>query len=333
MLLLGWGAILLLVGAGCGAPKISGGDDDEHEGASGGRAGQGGTGGNGGTQGSGANGGAAGSTGGSTGGTGGSTCTVIGTGIPAPVAQTLQLCTSCHSRPPVNGAPFSLVTYADLVAFSSAYSGQTIAQRCVSRMQSNTMPPGGGATAAQIQAIQSWIDQGLPEALSCSGSGGASGAGGAAGTGGAPGTGGAAGSPYDTPPGCSSGTHWRSGEGAMMRPGEACIACHSRGEGPGFSIAGTIYQTAHEDLDCNGDGAAGLQVVISDQNGNVQVTLTPNQVGTFTSSGVISRPYRAKIVDANGRIREMAALQTSGDCNSCHTQNGANGAPGRIMAP
>jgi predicted CXXCH cytochrome family protein len=26
-------------------------------------------------------------------------------------------------------------------------------------------------------------------------------------------------------------------------------------------------------------------------------------------------------------------MQTTGDCNSCHTQSGANGAPGRILLP
>jgi mono/diheme cytochrome c family protein len=29
----------------------------------------------------------------------------------------------------------------------------------------------------------------------------------------------------------------------------------------------------------------------------------------------------------------MGAKQTIGDCNSCHTPTGANGAPGRIAAP
>jgi len=29
----------------------------------------------------------------------------------------------------------------------------------------------------------------------------------------------------------------------------------------------------------------------------------------------------------------MTAPQTSGDCNGCHTQTGANGAPGRITLP
>jgi predicted CXXCH cytochrome family protein len=29
----------------------------------------------------------------------------------------------------------------------------------------------------------------------------------------------------------------------------------------------------------------------------------------------------------------MSGAVTAGDCNSCHTEQGANGAPGRIMAP
>jgi len=31
--------------------------------------------------------------------------------------------------------------------------------------------------------------------------------------------------------------------------------------------------------------------------------------------------------------RVMLSPQMDGDCNSCHTENGANGAPGRIVAP
>jgi hypothetical protein len=29
----------------------------------------------------------------------------------------------------------------------------------------------------------------------------------------------------------------------------------------------------------------------------------------------------------------MSGAQMTGDCNSCHTQDGWNGAPGRIVAP
>ncbi len=43
-------------------------------------------------------------------------------------------------------------------------------------------------------------------------------------------------------------------------------------------------------------------------------------------------PYRAKVTSAQGE-RAMAAEQTSGDCNGCHTTEGANGAPGRIVSP
>jgi hypothetical protein len=43
-------------------------------------------------------------------------------------------------------------------------------------------------------------------------------------------------------------------------------------------------------------------------------------------------PYKAKVTYM-GRERAMVAAQTSGDCNSCHTQNGANSAPGRILLP
>ena len=43
-------------------------------------------------------------------------------------------------------------------------------------------------------------------------------------------------------------------------------------------------------------------------------------------------PFKAKVTYM-GRERAMAATQTSGDCNACHTQNGANSAPGRILLP
>ena len=43
-------------------------------------------------------------------------------------------------------------------------------------------------------------------------------------------------------------------------------------------------------------------------------------------------PFTAKVT-YQGRERAMTAPQTSGDCNGCHTQAGANGAPGRITLP
>jgi hypothetical protein len=99
-----------------------------------------------------------------------------------------------------------------------------------------------------------------------------------------------------------------------------------------ISIAGTLYPTGHEPNLCNGvNGTTGARVVIVDA-ANRTVTLTPNAAGNFMYTGTISTPYHAKVT-YQGRERIMPVAQTSGDCNSCHTQTGANGAPGRITLP
>jgi len=137
--------------------------------------------------------------------------------------------------------------------------------------------------------------------------------------------------PYGTPVKCSSGSTWSGGEGSPeMHPGLACIACHARGEGPRFAVAGTVFPTAHEPDDCYG-ASSSVTVVITDSAGKV-LDLTTNGAGNFSYRGTLSLPYTAKVA-VNGQERAMGTAQTTGDCNSCHTVTGANGAPGRIMAP
>lgn len=145
--------------------------------------------------------------------------------------------------------------------------------------------------------------------------------------------------PYDTPVVCTSGTTSTVREGATMDPGNACIACHSKGEGPTFLIAGTVYPTAHEPAKCNGKG--GVSVVITDSAGAV-FTLPTNAAGNFAcgprarsgfpACAALKPPYSAKVV-SHGQERAMGATQTTGDCNGCHTESGTKDAPGRIMAP
>jgi hypothetical protein len=146
---------------------------------------------------------------------------------------------------------------------------------------------------------------------------------------------------YGTPPACTSGKMWSSGTAGsqLMEPGQACISCHSKGDGPAFYVAGTVYPTAHEPNNC--DGKSGISVVITDSKGQV-FTLPTNAAGNFACGAKarvglpacagFTAPYSAKVV-SNGVVRHMTAMQTSGDCNSCHTENGAKSAPGRIMAP
>jgi hypothetical protein len=207
----------------------------------------------------------------------------------------------------------SLVTYGDLVAQSPL--GGSYADRAYTRMTSTTsqMPPAPAVrlSSSDIATFKTWIDAGTP-----------------------PGTCGAVGpDPLNAAPTCTSGTYWPGGSdgSSRMNPGEACIACHrtSGGEAPSFTIAGTVYPTGHEPAECNGTAAA--QIVITDSNGQT-ITLTPNSAGNFSSRAAVAFPIRAKVV-ANGQERAMAAAQATGDCNSCHTQNGLSMAPGRVTLP
>lgn len=118
-------------------------------------------------------------------------------------------------------------------------------------------------------------------------------------------------------------------EGSNMRPGGECIGCHSQGEGPIFSVAGTVMKGPHDDENCN--GVSGASVEITGADGKV-TTLTSNSAGNFSGRNAVAMPFTAK-VKFNGKERAMASAQSNGDCNSCHTAAGTSGAPGRIELP
>jgi hypothetical protein len=273
---------------------------------------------------------------------GGGAPPVTGTGPLCDVLAVLRTkCDSCHSNPPSpRSIPMSLVSYADLVAPAPSDPTQTTAAMCLERMQDKMAPmppaPASPATASDVATLQAWIDAGMPSTCDApaAGSAGASGMDGAGGSG-------VVANPYDSPVVCTSNKQWTGGNdgSANMHPGGTCISCHSSGggeeEGPRFAFAGTVYPTAHEPDDCNGvNGSTAMaQVIVTDANG-ATITMSVNSVGNFsyTSRSTVALPYHAKVV-ANGQERAMSAAQQSGDCNSCHTETGANDAPGRIMAP
>jgi hypothetical protein len=133
-------------------------------------------------------------------------------------------------------------------------------------------------------------------------------------------------------PVCTSKKMWTSGNGNDMRPGEDCMNCHKTTR-PNFSISGTVYPTLREKNDCDGTATGGIKVVITGADGTV-TTLTPSSTsGSFNATTSIKMPYTAKVTNSAGASRAMTASQSMGNCNGCHTQDGANGAPGRIMAP
>jgi hypothetical protein len=138
--------------------------------------------------------------------------------------------------------------------------------------------------------------------------------------------------PLNAAPTCTSNAFWTGGnhESPLMHPGVACIACHATNfEAPPFTAAGTVYPTGHEPDNCN--GAKAVTVVLTDAHGAVY-QLSANAAGSFSTNAPLAFPIQAKVV-ANGRERAMSAAVMTGDCNSCHTQSGANQAPGRVVVP
>lgn len=260
-----------------------------------------------------------GSDGGSSGNDGGA---AANDGIPCAVQKVLNgYCLgACHTASTTS----PLRTYADLQKPAPSDTSKTLAQKSVERMKAaaNPMPPSAPKpTSAEIAAFESWVTSGAQKGASCGPDAGLPDAGS---------------DPYNTPTQCSSKSYWLLGNrgSSAMRPGGACNDCHRTSrEGPIFALAGTVYKTAHEPNDCNGVGQGAVTVVVTDKNGKVTNLLT-NPAGNFYMRTAGTPPYSVKVV-ANGKERAMVAPVTAadGDCNTCHTEKGANKAPGRIMAP
>ncbi len=252
-------------------------------------------------------------------------------------------CLDCHGTKPTTKKTSSLVTYEDLTKVDEFDdSGKTVAEVSLARMKSkkDPMPPSPAdlASAADIATLQKWITGGYKSSV-CKTTASKKDSGTSIGTddtgtpvdedgGSASATDSGVTDPFNTPSVCTSGTKWTKGNGSSMRPGAACASsnCHS-GD---FSAAGTIYPTGHEPDFCNGS-PAGASIIITDKNG-ATYTLKANSVGNFYTSKSIPTPYTA-VISYNGKTRAMKAPQTSGDCNSCHTETGTKAAPGRIMLP
>ncbi len=242
-------------------------------------------------------------------------------GLPCDVAAMVaNRCASCHRTPPTGGATFALLSRSDFLAPSSV-GGENLGQRGSARLHDtqSPMPPYGtpAATAAEVALFDAWVSAGLP-AGSCESAD--------------------AGMTGPAPTTCASGVFWSNGNHGDkdMNPGLACKACHqSKSPTRAYPFAGTVFPALHEKDLCDSRVPAGVSVQIIDKNGKVALTYSPSSTsGNFHSSifSSVALPYTAKIV-ANGKTATMTTPQTNGDCNSCHTEQGANGAPGRLVWP
>lgn len=256
--------------------------------------------------------------------------TPAGSDIPCEVAAVLSTyCLGCHGDPPTGGAPVPLVTRDNLLAPSPIEPGATLGQRAAVRIQDATrpMPPSGLPAPGpdEVAIVTDWVAAGMP-AEPCE-------------DGGSDPTG-------PQPTTCTSGEKWPADWEDMdafedgspdMNPGLPCRACHLEEEDDlAFFFMGTVFPTLHEEDRCYSDVPEGTMVEIIDRNGEVALELAVRQSGNFFSSSRSARvalPFTARVVSPNGATIEMNTPQMSGDCNGCHTEQGANGAPGRILLP
>lgn len=268
----------------------------------------------------------------STSSSGGAAGTGQATGLPCDVQAVIEnRCIACHD----GKIQIALLNYDNLIAPSKSHPDKTLAQVSVDRMKAKEMPPAPAAPPEvdEIASFEAWVTAGTPKnPAACTDpppDGGTTGTGDggtiADGGGVAVGDG-----------GCTSGKTWDAGDkgSALMHPGAACNACHQKEGGPNLRIAGTVYATAHEPNDCNGSAPPPqLEVTITDAKNKVY-KLQVNAAGNFLTQGGVKpvAPFKAQVSDGT-KTRAMSGSVTSGDCNSCHTVAGLNGAPGRIMAP
>lgn len=259
------------------------------------------------------------------GGLNGAAGTGEGTGLPCDVQAVLEnRCIACHDG---RDAPPRLLNFDDLIATATKDPRKSRAAVSVELMKGSAMPPRPAVRpeADEIESFEIWVAAGTPRnATACTtppprlppANAGGTDAGGV----------------------CTSGKTWTQGDqpSALMHPGHACNACHQVRGGPNLRFAGTVYRTLRESNDCNGVAPPPpVKITVTDARERV-FEMTANEAGNFFLESAGGPPPRApfKVVLTDGtKTRAMEGTVTSGDCNSCHTAAGANGAPGRVLAP
>ena len=137
---------------------------------------------------------------------------------------------------------------------------------------------------------------------------------------------------------CASGEIWafQDKDNPRMNPGRSCVQCHAETndpkQAPLYAFAGTVMHAEHEGDDCR--GVAGMTVIVTGADGAEQ-EMQGNSAGNFWLAPEIQvlMPYTARIVDRAGNERVQQNPVDNGDCASCHTRDGSNGATGRLLAP
>ena len=239
--------------------------------------------------------------------------------LPCDVRAVLEeVCVTCHSSPVTSGALLPLVSRYDFLAKSSV-TEQTVGERAVERMNmaSSPMPPKSEppAPAEHLTVMEQWVAAGMP-----------------AGTCGAI-------PPKPAETTCTSGELWdeKATPTAAMNPGQPCRACHkTKAAAFNYFFMGTVFPTFHEEDLCISPPTLGGK--IGDPRRGRQRDDDPD-AERIRQLHVERRRGRgpASLQGTPGRewadTGTMTKAQTDGDCNKCHTEQGAEDAPGRLTWP
>jgi len=137
-------------------------------------------------------------------------------------------------------------------------------------------------------------------------------------------------------------------DGVTSVQGQACIACHNRGgEGDIVRFGGTLSSYIHtpdkqyyQDLSAYSVNLVGNKG--SDFSASVQSAASTTGHNNFYKSTsyhfVEGESFTVYIKDANNNTLNQSGTNTHNssthtDCNNCHTKDGKNNAPGRVLVP
>ncbi len=135
-------------------------------------------------------------------------------------------------------------------------------------------------------------------------------------------------------------------DGAGIIQGKACITCHNDWEGEDIvAFGGTLFSYIHTPNGKYYKDLSGYTVELIKSDGSIISVITrvrssskgQNDFYAKTSKASLkdSDKFMIKIKDKNKKVintsKTLHKASTQRDCNRCHSENGTNGAPGRIL--
>ncbi len=127
--------------------------------------------------------------------------------------------------------------------------------------------------------------------------------------------------------GCGEGDE----SSARHNQGRNCLSCHS------FTSGATVFQSIDAMNDDETEAAQGYMIQLLLDSGEIIMYANGNGYGNVLYNGDqgVINDFTAQIIDSQGVVVNQSSVNSHHvgrlACNSCHTQEGLNGAPGRIV--